>query len=113
MRHPINLPLNNLMFDESLFVREAQEYLRYLSFYDAALIEVGVDGVFGPVTTRAVEQFQRQFRIQPTGRLDIVTWELLYAMYLAALAPDVQPLPPHDLPEEELSPPAITGERVG
>lgn len=45
MRHPINLPLNNLMFDESLFVREAQEYLRYLSFYDAALIEVGVDGV--------------------------------------------------------------------
>lgn len=96
MRHPINLPPNNLMHDESLYIREIQEYLRYLSFYDPELLEIGVDGIFGPQTTQAVELFQRQFRMDQTGRVDRVTWNLIYTLYLAALAPDFRPLPPRE-----------------
>lgn len=93
MRHPINLPPNNIMYDRPLYIREIQEYLRYLSFYDTGIPEIGVDGIFGPETTEAVRQFQRWFEIEQTGRVDRATWDLLYARYIAALSPDFLPLP--------------------
>ena len=110
MRHPIKLPPNNLMHDDRMYIREIQEYLRYLSFYDPELLEINVDGVFGPETTRAVRLFQNQFRITPTGRIDLITWNLLYTLYLAALNPEFTPLPPRV--EQPISPEGST-DQVG
>ncbi len=85
MRHPIDLPPNNLLFDQSLYIRELQEYLRYLSFYDASLPEIGVDGIYGRETAEAVAAFQELYQMDPTGRVDRVTWDLIYALYRAIL----------------------------
>lgn len=94
MRHPITLPPNNLLEDERIYIREVQEHLRYLGFFDPILPEVGIDGIFGESTAEAVRQFQRWFDIEQTGVVDRATWELLYARYLAALAGILLPPPP-------------------
>lgn len=94
LRHPIKLPQNNLTQDERLFIREIQEYLRLLSFHDRALLEINVDGIYGPDTHRAVQQFQRQYHMDATGVMNRVTWELLFAAYRAVLDPSFPPQPP-------------------
>lgn len=94
MRHPIKLPQNDLTQDERMFIREIQEYLRLLSFHDRALLELNVDGIYGPHTRQAVEQFQRQYRMDVTGIMDRITWELLFAAYRAALNSSFPSQPP-------------------
>jgi lipoprotein-anchoring transpeptidase ErfK/SrfK len=49
------------------------------------------DGVFGPVTARAVAAFQEAHELEPTGEVDLVTWE---ALADAAESPGVASAPP-------------------
>jgi peptidoglycan hydrolase-like protein with peptidoglycan-binding domain len=49
-------------------VRDAQQRLRTLGFYDGA-----IDGLWGPETQGAVERFQRQQGLDMTARLDAAT----------------------------------------
>ena len=37
------------------------------------------DGVFGPETTRAVQQFQRSAGLNPSGKADLTTWNAVFA----------------------------------
>lgn len=94
MRHPIRIPDNDItqVEDEQIYIREVQEYLRFLSFTNNALMEIGVDGIFGPETIQAVQLFQRQSQMEETGQVDRLTWDLIYASYLVALDSSIPPL---------------------
>ena len=73
-------------FTESQAIRNLQRYLRQLSFSDAKLPEVPIDGVYASETQRAVEIFQRDHGIPVTGVADRATWDASYAAYLVSLA---------------------------
>lgn len=103
MRHPIKLPPNDITRDERLYIREIQEYLRLLSFHERDLLEINVDGIYGPTTRQAVRQFQRQFRMDESGVMNRVTWDLLFHAYRAVLDPSFPPQPPLP-PEKEEEP---------
>ena len=58
-------------------VREIQEALRLLSFYDPRLKPIAVDGVYSSQTSEAVRIFQALNGLDPTGDVDSATWEAL------------------------------------
>lgn len=74
--------------DKSSLVRLPQEWL---CLHD---IRVAIDGDFGPATERALRAFQTGRALEPTGSLDVVTWEILVAPMRKALTPLRDPLPP-------------------
>jgi peptidoglycan hydrolase-like protein with peptidoglycan-binding domain len=53
-------------------VRAVQERLSQLGFFNRAL-----DGNFGEYTKAAVLEFQREYRLNPTGKVDRQTWQAL------------------------------------
>ncbi|MBD2447326.1 peptidoglycan-binding protein [Nostoc sp. FACHB-152] len=53
-------------------VRTVQQRLSELGYYKRT-----VDGVFGDYTRNAVSLFQKEYRINPTGRVDGQTWQAL------------------------------------
>ena len=64
--------------DENLLVGVIQYLLREITALygrDASLIPL--DGVFGPVTEKAVRDFQTVNRLPPDGRVDRITWNRL------------------------------------
>ena len=66
----------------SVEVRDAQQRLRTLGFYEGA-----VDGLWGPETQSAVERFQRQQGLDMTARLDNATVRALRADTAQSRAP--------------------------
>ena len=61
-------------------VRRAQQALRELGY------GIQPDGLFGPETTAAVQRFQRDNGLPPTGQVDAETWRLLMARRQAVQA---------------------------
>ena len=81
-------------------VRELQYFLAFVSRFDETVRPVETDGIFGPVTRGAVEDFQRDAGLAVTGVVDRATWELLYRRYMIyrdSLPPDYFPVytPPY------------------
>jgi N-acetylmuramoyl-L-alanine amidase len=66
----------------SVEVRDAQQRLRTLGFYEGA-----IDGLWGPETQSAVERFQRQQGLEATARLDNATARALRADSAQSRAP--------------------------
>lgn len=62
-------------------VRELQYLLAFVGFFTQTLPVIEVDGVFGPATRAAVEQFQQQQGLTADGIVDTVTWNRLYNLY--------------------------------
>jgi peptidoglycan hydrolase-like protein with peptidoglycan-binding domain len=64
---------------------EAVEMLQYmlavLAQFDPALTQLSIDGVFGPRTREAVENFQQSQGLPVTGTADETTWQRLYQAY--------------------------------
>ncbi len=58
-------------------VREIQEALRLLAAYDARLLPITVDGIYGSETTRAVSIFQGTVSLPVTGEVDDKTFRRL------------------------------------
>jgi len=73
-------------------IREVQGYLRLISADYPRIPELKPDGIFGPLTTEAVVEFQRQFELEATGVVDFETWTLIYEAYKKA---DQRRNPPH------------------
>jgi peptidoglycan hydrolase-like protein with peptidoglycan-binding domain len=78
-----------LLFDDQLSeglrgneVRELQYLLLFVSQFDEAVRPVEIDGIFGPQTRSAVEDFQRDAGLRVTGSVDRTTGELLYRRYV-------------------------------
>lgn len=67
-------------------VREIQKYLLEISESDNSdICRISVDGVFGDETKKAVCEFQSEQGLPPTGIVDRLTYDALYAAYKEAL----------------------------
>ena len=67
--------------DTGVDVRELQYLLAFVGNFTQNLPVITVDGVFGPTTRGAVEEFQRQEGLPVNGIVDTVTWNRLYNTY--------------------------------
>jgi len=63
-------------------VRTLQYMLAVLAEFNSILAPVGVDGAFGPATTRAVQAFQRSVGLPADGLVGEQTWDALYRNYI-------------------------------
>jgi peptidoglycan hydrolase-like protein with peptidoglycan-binding domain len=64
-------------------VRQMQEELARISKSYPALPTIKADGIFGPKTKEAVQEFQRIFGLPVTGVVDYKTWYEISAIYVA------------------------------
>ena len=65
--------------DERLSIIEIQNNLRELTKAGWALPSIIADGIYGEQTREAVRQFQRIKDLPVTGRVDLITWQVLRA----------------------------------
>jgi len=68
----------------NIAVRQLQLWLQFLSRINPEIPNAEPDGVFGPVTERAVSRFQLYCGLPPTGTVDYNTWVKLKAEYNSA-----------------------------
>ena len=62
-------------------VRLMQTYLNIISARYPSIPPVSEDGIFGGDTERAVLEFQKAVRLNPTGVIDVSTWERIVELY--------------------------------
>lgn len=70
--------------DKKNNIIEIQKYLRGISRYNGNIPLVIPSGVYDDRTEQAVMQFQREYGLPVTGKVDRMTWEKIYELYLAA-----------------------------
>lgn len=63
-------------------VRQMQEQLNRIARAYPALPSIAADGVYGPRTQEAVEQFQSIFGLPVTGDVDFRTWYKISEIYV-------------------------------
>lgn len=62
-------------------VKELQEYLYAISFYNDDVVRVIPDGVFNRETALAVQSFQKEYGLEVTGEVNRTTWEKVVQVY--------------------------------
>lgn len=62
-------------------VRELQEYLYAISFYNDNVIRVIPDGIFGTETSLSVRSFQTEYGLLVTGEVNRDTWNKIVSVY--------------------------------
>ncbi len=82
---------NDIRYDQALYIRELQIFLRELAFQDNRIPLINIDSVFGPETTAAVSAFQRIYSLPITGDVDRITWETIVAVYRVTIRQRLQP----------------------
>ena len=66
-------------------VRTIQYYLNFIAFFNDALPEISVDGIFGPATRNAVLAFQRYYGLSQDGIVGRDTWNRIQTVYQSIL----------------------------
>ncbi len=77
--------------DRGRGVRELQYFINFIANYNESVPYIEIDGIFGPKTEAAVRAIQKLYGIEPTGRVDLETWDYIYRAYrgiLESLPPD-------------------------
>lgn len=82
---------NDIRYDQALYTRELQIFLRELAFHDDRIPKVNVDGVYGPETTAAVSAVQTIYGLPVTGEADRLTWETIVAIYRVLIRQQLAP----------------------
>ncbi len=102
-------PFSNVN-DEKALIREVQEMLYYISFFDKNISRINPDGIYGSETRDAVNEFQGEYGLSQTGEVDYATWNRLYEIYSSLsntndlpLALRVFPNPPYTVKDNEES----------
>ncbi len=62
-------------------IRQIQQLLREISFFDENIERVVPDGIYGDQTKRSVESFQRANNLYVTGEVDNDTWDKIFEVY--------------------------------
>ncbi len=62
-------------------IRRIQLCLLELSYTMREIPQLVVDGIYGDKTRNAVQVFQQESGLTPTGRTDYKTWQFLYEAY--------------------------------
>lgn len=70
-----------------------QRYLRQLSFVNNKIPTPPQDGIYDTRTREAVRAFQESVGLPPSGVVDLITWERLFAEYEKSLVRESAPLP--------------------
>ncbi len=94
-------PDNDITRDEALYIREIQNLLRALELSQTGSSSVPVDGIYGPMTTAAVENFQRQENLPVTGIVDRNTYYRIVEQYNALLGREFFTVPIEAFSPEE------------
>ena len=65
-------------------VREIQRFLLSISYRENTtyLPHISIDGIYDKETTEAVEKFQDRYGLDVTGKVDFLTWNLIYRKFL-------------------------------
>ena len=58
--------------------------LSVLAEFESAIQAPAMDGIFGPITARAVREYQRLVGLEPNGRVDERTWNSIYDSFARA-----------------------------
>ncbi|MDQ3936536.1 MAG: peptidoglycan-binding protein, partial [Actinomycetota bacterium] len=53
-------------------------------------LKIAEDGIFGPITERAVKRFQKKHGLRPTGKVDVRTWLRLFPDGMVVFDPSGQ-----------------------
>ena len=64
-------------------VRQMQSQLARISSAYPAIPTISADGIYGPATAEAVEEFQSIFGLPVTGVVDYSTWYKISEIYVA------------------------------
>lgn len=72
--------------DTGNLVEIIQYFLLTISEFSPNIPSVERNGIYDEETARAVRAFQEQWGLDPTGDVDLKTWELLYDVYIADLS---------------------------
>lgn len=75
--------MQNLGYNQP--VRNLQQFLRTISFYNLNIPAVIPDGTFGPQTQNAVVAFQTEYQFPVTGEVDHDTWNAIVDVYNSIL----------------------------
>jgi peptidoglycan hydrolase-like protein with peptidoglycan-binding domain len=62
-------------------IKEFQEYLYAISFYNDNIVRVIPDGIYSRETELAVKSFQKEYGLNVTGEVDRSTWEKAIEVY--------------------------------
>lgn len=62
-------------------IKEFQEYLYAISFYNNNIMRVIPDGIFGRETILAVKSFQKEYGLEVTGEVNRTTWDMAVKVY--------------------------------
>ncbi|MEE7581721.1 MAG: peptidoglycan-binding domain-containing protein [Oscillospiraceae bacterium] len=62
-------------------IKEFQEYLYAISFYNDNVMRVIPDGIFGRETMLAVKSFQNEYGLESTGEVNRETWNMAVKIY--------------------------------
>lgn len=76
-------------------IRSLQTMLRVISEYDGSVSTVVPDGIYGQETLRAVTRFQQNNDLDPTGIVDLETWDAIVRKYDDAFISIHKPEPIH------------------
>ena len=68
--------------DRGPYVRLAQYFLRVISNYYNSVRPIAIDGIFGPATRNATQDFQRRFGLTADGIIGPATWNKLYDVFM-------------------------------
>ena len=71
--------------DRGRGVRELQYFLNFIANYNESVPYIEIDGIFGPRTESAVKAIQTLYGIEPTGVVDLKTWDYIYRAYRGLL----------------------------
>lgn len=71
-----------IRYNEKEAIRNVQRYLRQLSYTDADIPPVPIDGIFGEATENSLIAFQTKNGLSPSGVADRESFDALYEQYL-------------------------------
>ena len=80
------------MIDQKNAIRNLQEYLRGISYYDKDIPPVPIDGIYDSATKNAVKAYQRKYGLTPNGIVEKKTWDSIYRTYKRHRADYAAPL---------------------
>ena len=83
-------------------IRQIQEQLREISFFDSRIERVVPDGIYGEQTRSSVESFQRANNLYVTGEVDNDTWDKIFEVYEESIKNHKRNVPVQIINEERI-----------
>ena len=71
--------------DEKYFISSVQRMLRDINYLNLDDAGVGITGIYDASTRDYVRSFQRDMDLNPTGSVDLETWEVLHSVHKSTL----------------------------